>query len=352
MDMVIKSDIKSIAEAKYINWNKLDGKRILITGATGFFSRYIIETLMYRNREYNSDIKIIAMCRNEEKANILYGEYYNDENITFVFQDVTSDIDVEDTVDYIIHTASPASTYKCVDNTWGTVSANVNGFNKVVECAKKCNTKRVLFFSSYSVYGSQAINGKPNEQAACLVNMDHGIDIYSLSKLLCEAMGKSYQDMVEFVSVRPSTTYGPGDTCSRKRLMTDAIDSYLKNEPIIIKSDGTARRNFIYISDAVEAVFLVLLEGENGGIYNIASDEEIAILDLMKIFTKFEGCVGYKFLEGNKAKYIQNSYNVLSADNSKLKQLYNGAWREKVSLTEGIKRTIEWARGNDYFSEW
>lgn len=352
MDKVISSDIEIIAENKNIDWNQLSGKKILITGATGFFARYMIETIMYRNIRYNSDIRIIALCRNQEKAELLYGEYFNNSNIRFMFQDVTEDIDISGTVDYIIHTASPASTYECVSNPWGTVSANVNGFNKVAECAKRCGTKRIMFFSSYAVYGAQALNGKPNEQAVCIVNMNHGIDIYALSKLLCEAMGKSCQETFDFVSVRPSIVYGPGDTRSRKRLMTDFIENYLKNEPILLKSDGTAKRNFLYISDAVEAFFLVLLEGKSGEIYNVASDEEISVIELAKTFAKLDNCEGYVFAEGVKSKYLQNSYNVMSADNSKLKELDNGVWREKVELSDGIKRTIEWARGNDYFSEW
>ena len=75
MDKVISSDIEIIAENKNIDWNQLSGKKILITGATGFFARYMIETIMYRNIRYNSDIRIIALCRNQEKAELLYGEY-------------------------------------------------------------------------------------------------------------------------------------------------------------------------------------------------------------------------------------------------------------------------------------
>lgn len=344
MNSVIYEDIKDIAESE-LEWERLRNKTVLVTGATGFLARYMIETMLYCNLAYKSNIKIIALCRNGEKANILYSK---NDKLHLLLQDVTEKIEIEEQVDFIIHTASPASTYSCVNDPWGTALTNVNGFHQVIKCAERCNTKKILLFSSYTVYGNAAVNGKPDEHSDCILNIEHGIDIYSISKLLCEALAKAGNNTYEIMAVRPSIVYGPGDTCSRGRVMTDFLSDYISGRPISLKSNGMSKRSFVYIADAVQAFFTVLFNGSSGEIYNVASDDEVSILDLAKIFCDLND--SHLVMNNNSDKYIKNAYDTMSADNKKVKDI--GWWKTRRTLRAGIERTIEWAESDDYFLKW
>ena len=149
MNEIIKNDVKTIIGFN-INWDKLKNKTVLVTGATGMMGQYLIFTLLGLNNMYNYNIKVLALCRNKERAEEILGI---NEYLKFIIQDVTKEINVEDKIDYIIHTASPANpTYYSTDPV-GTIMANALGTRNTLELARK-NNAVFCYISTMEVYGN------------------------------------------------------------------------------------------------------------------------------------------------------------------------------------------------------
>ncbi len=345
MNSIVNEDIKSIVLSE-CNWDMFRGCNILITGATGLIAHYMVLALLMRNDLFDDKIKVIALCRNRNKAEALYKENFKRNDLTFLFQDVTEDIVYDEAIDYIIHAASPANTYMHVNDPYGTVSANVNGFQNILEKSRKDKVRKIMLFSSYMVYGPQASSHPLSENDACVVNIGKAVDVYSISKLLCEAMAKSSGKSVDIV--RPSLIYGPGITASSKRHFSDFILKCINNEPIKLMSSGKMLRNYLYVSDAVKAFFQVLLSDREADTYNVVSDSTISVLQLAQIMAK-QSNLDIIFDIENQKDYHNATYNMVSADNSKIKQL---GWTQKIAIEEGVQRTINWARNEKFFVKW
>ncbi|TON44942.1 dTDP-glucose 4,6-dehydratase, partial [Vibrio parahaemolyticus] len=87
-------------------------------------------------------------------------------------------------------------------------------------------------------------------------------------------------------AVRIAHSYGPGMFLNDGRVMSDLVGCVIDNQPIVLKSDGSALRSFCYVTDAVSAMLLVLLKGEVNTAYNIANEtEEVSILQLANLLS-------------------------------------------------------------------
>ena len=101
---VVQNDLENICHIS-IPWFNLVGKRILVTGANGMIATYLIYTLMYFIQKYDMDIKVIALSRNKQKAERLFGNFLNNSHFILLIQDVCKPIDYAGKVDYVFHFA-------------------------------------------------------------------------------------------------------------------------------------------------------------------------------------------------------------------------------------------------------
>ena len=127
-------DIEEIAAAP-IDWSMLEGKSITITGASGFISSHLVLSLLLRNDDYNSNIKVIGLVRSMERAEKKYGNLLGREDLILVEQDVCDDFDMVPMADYVIHAASQASNWHFENDPVGTIRANLVGTDKVLRYA-------------------------------------------------------------------------------------------------------------------------------------------------------------------------------------------------------------------------
>jgi nucleoside-diphosphate-sugar epimerase len=141
--------------------------------------------------------------------------------------------------------------------------------------------------------------------------------------------------------VRPFHTYGPGLSLEDGRVYADFVADIVNNRDIIMKSDGSSRRAFCYLADAVQGFLTILLKGENGQAYNLGNPEgEISILDLavklVNLFPEKALKVVRKPVLDNQ-DYIPSQIPRNCPDISKLSRL---GWQPTTSIEEGFKRTI------------
>ena len=341
MQKIIREDIELICNER-LPWEKLKHKSILITGANGFLGTYIVLSLIECNKRYQTDITINALCRNRDKAFAKFKEYWNDDHLKWIFQDVCDDIGDIYKSDIIIHAASPANPYTIQQQPYDVVRANVIGYNRLLEKAHEWETKEIILFSSSAVYGYSTPQDGAGENYRECVDFTNYKDVYCLSKQMCEMMSVCYEKAynIQIKEIRPFVVYGPSDDLTNKKALIDFLNDCLSGRNIVLKSKGDAVRSYIYIRDAIRAFYYILLKGDSGA-YNISSEKNIySIKQVADFYCECSGDIVIEYKFENEG-YLKNRTQIMTGKSDKIRKL---GWSEEVNFKEGIARTIMWGK--------
>jgi len=346
MNRIIEEDVAGVFKAD-LPWEDFKDQTVLIAGANGFLPAYMVEMLLYINRqkpEYN--ITVLALVRNIDKATARFKDHLNDPHLILVHQDVCDPLNLDRKVDYIVHAASQASPkYYDVDPV-GTLNANVLGTINLMKLAKKDQVKSFLYFSSGDVYGKVDESRIPmKEDYYAMLDPTNVRSCYGESKRMGETICVSWlhQYGVPAKIIRPFHSYGPKMLLDDGRVFADFVGDILNNRDIVLNSDGSAQRAFCYLSDAALAFFIVLLKGENGQAYNVGNPyQEYSILQLANILTGLYPEKGLTVSSVQKSMeethYVKSPIARGTPDITKLEAL---GWDPVVDVTTGFGRTIE-----------
>lgn len=342
MSRILEEDIRNIIDAD-IQWEKLKNCNVLITGATGMLGGYMLRTLVTLNRTKNFSMNLYALVRNPQKM----PQDLCDE-VQMLVQSVTEPIVCDVDFDYVIHTASPASPLIMKDDPVGTVAANTLGAFYTLQKAQQSNAKGYLFISSREIYGQPYENQeKFTEETYGFVDPLNPRSCYPEGKKAAETMCASFKQQygLDAKIARLAHTFGPGMSIDDGRVQADFLKNVVNNEDIVLKSEGTAIRTYTYVSDAVTALFFILLNAD-GMVYNISSeDATVSIRDLAETLVQAVPERGLKLVfdipvTTDNSGCAPFTLGILCSD--KLKAL---GWKPHYTLLEGLKRTVEYLEG-------
>ena len=335
-----KRDLDIICNSA-VNWRMYENKTVLVTGATGRLGRYIFETLVDVDIDYNLNLRVIGVARNETKAKEVFGDTILLPNVSFLYQDINQEIKYDGKIDYIFHTAGPAAPVDFKDTCVETLWAHVNGTHNILECARTHNTKRVFYVSTVETYGELKDKTDISEEDMGILRHLNYRACYPEAKRLCETMLASYKHEynVDFCGVRFSHTLGPGILLDDGRAFAEFIKCVLDNKDIVLNSDGSAMRTYTYVADGINAAFLIMEKGEST-LYNVSSDENlISIRDLAELIAKFSITGKTKVVlsdEASKMPYLP--YKLPIMNTIKVREL---GWRPQVNIQNTFKWTME-----------
>jgi nucleoside-diphosphate-sugar epimerase len=340
---IVASDLLAITTQYPLPWHRLRGQKVLITGASGFLAAYMVETLLFLNETQGLEIQIFALVRSRQRFESRFAHVLGRSDLVCIEQDVSNPLEFDVRPDYIIHAASQASPKYYSTDPIGTLSANTLGTAALLKLAALSKSKGFLFFSSGEVYGQTdrvpTLEGDfgfvdPTSVRAC----------YAESKRMGENMCVSWhhQAGVPATIVRPFHTYGPHMLLNDGRVYADFVANILNNQPITMKSDGTARRAFCYAADAVAGFWTVLLNGTHGEAYNIGNPAgEISIGELAEILVELYPEKKLSVLlapRENDSTYLVSPIVRNCPDITKVEKL---GWLPRTPVREGFKKTIE-----------
>lgn len=344
MNRIIYEDAENIA-AEGLPYESFYGKTVLISGANGYVPSYFVHAFIALNDHKNAGIHIMALCRNKERAKERFSDYIDRDDFEIVIQDVCDPINIDRDVHIFIHAASPAGIKKRHDDPVNTFLANVKGAENMLDLATKNPCEYFLFLSSVDVYGKMSNNNRLKEDMAGYLDPLNVRNAYSCGKRAAESLCKAYQvkyNLPIFI-VRPFQIIGPGPELDDGRLHIDFISQIIEKEKIVLKSNGTAVRTFMYITDAIKAMFYVLLYGAPGEAVNIVTEDgEASVKELANIMAesvadkKIEVVFDYK---QRKTIEVTDALSVVIGDSSKLKRL---GWKNQYSVAEGTSRMMEY----------
>lgn len=337
------NQILQMIDGSDVDWRQLDGRAVMITGAAGMLGSGMTDVLIALNENYGYHIEIYTLGRTESKLRSRFGKYTDRPYFHILPFDVSKELKIEGKTDYIIHAASNADPAMMAKYPVDTLLANVIGMNHVLEMAKCCEAKRVLYVSSGEMYGQpdDTLEHGFYEGYCGYVDYANPRSCYPSGKRSAEVLCQSYisQYGLDAVIVRPCHCYGPTMTATDSRAMSQFFRKVLSGEDIVLKSDGTLERSHCYVVDALQAMYLVLLKGGNGEAYNIAEPGAVASIREIAgmIAAEKEKQVFFDLPdETEKMGFSKVVRAVL--DGTKLVKL---GWKPMYAISDGIHCTME-----------
>ena len=310
-------------------------RSVFVTGCTGLLGSWLVSELVHRKA------KVTGLVRDLVPHSRLYtGEWFQKINIVHggveSLPTLTRTL-AEYEVDTVFHLAAQTIVGVANQDPLGTFEANIKGTWNILEaCRQVGGISRMIVASSDKAYGDQAV--LPYDESTPLQG-EHPYDVSkSCADLLCRTYYVSYQ--LPVCVTRCGNFYGGGDL-NFNRIVPDTIRSTLRNEPVIIRSDGSYIRDYFYVKDGALA-YLHLAEQMDGveilgEAFNFSNELQVTVLDVVNKILNLMNQSHLKPVILNKVKNeIKHQY--LSA--KKARELLH--WHPKYSLDEGLKETIDW----------
>ncbi|WP_102346671.1 NAD-dependent epimerase/dehydratase family protein [Bacillus sp. Marseille-P3661] len=298
--------------------------KIIVTGGAGFIGSHIAERLV----EQGHSVVIIDNLKTGTKENLgshmkLYQEDIRSSNIESIFK--------YERPDAIIHHAAQLSVSLSHLDPFYDFDVNTQGTVNLLKCCAKHDVKSFIFASSAAVYGNPTILPIPED------HLLSPCSFYGLSKRCAEdyiiLFSKNYN--FNYTIFRYGNVYGPRQSSKGEsgviNIFTERI---LTKQPLIIHGDGLQTRDFIYVSDVVEAN-IKALTSEVNGIFNIGSGTGVSINEMIALLKQTAGNLVTTEFSVERAGDIKHSLLNIN----KAKTLLN--WTPQTALEHGIKQTFQ-----------
>ena len=331
-ERIIK-DAEKILEK--VDLSELEGKSVLITGASGLIGAYLLACMkaLSRNKKIG---KITAICNS--KYPLYLNDLINYPEIEVIVGDLT-DYEFRQklpTADYIIHAAGYGQPGRFMEDPIKTLKLNTETTFCLFDKLK--NNGKFLFLSTSEVY-SGLTNPPHKESEIGSTNTTHPRSCYIEAKRCGEAVCNSHRTKgVHAKSARLSLAYGPGTKPNDLRVINSFIQKAIQGK-IELLDQGEAKRTYCYISDAIEILWNILLFGKESA-YNVGGFSSITIADLArKIGKHLNVPVIFPKISSDK---ISGAPIDVSLDMTKAKKEFGKT--EYVSFDKGLETTIEWQR--------
>ena len=293
----IFAESREQARSEAIPWGELEGKCVLITGATGLIGFACARLLLERNRlGLGPQIRVLCLVRNEERAREIFSAYGEDDGLEMVVGSVEDFPQPEGSIDYIVHTACPTASKFFAEHPVETADALVLGTRRVLELARAKGVSGMVYASSMEAYGDG--NAEPgldnllNESQVGYVDPLRVRSCYPEGKRMCECLCAAYahEYQLPVKIARLAQTFGAGVSISEGRVFAQFARSLMKGEDIVLHTEGKSYGNYCATCDCVRGLLTILLRGVNGEAYNVANEKtNIRIRDMAQMIADQSG---------------------------------------------------------------
>lgn len=322
-------------------WEQLRGGRIFITGGTGFFGVWLLETFARANRQWALGARAVVLSRDPAAFAARIGPLAGDETIGFVQGDVKEFPFPPGRFSHVIHAATEASARLVEADPLAMLDTIVLGTRRALEFARQCGAQRFLLTSSGAIYGPQPaeMTHIPEEHAGSPDPLSSR-SAYGEGKRLAEHLCAIYHDKAGLGATiaRCFAFVGPHLPLDRHFAIGNFIRDGLAGGPIRVGGDGTPYRSYLYASDLAAWLWTILLKGEPMRPYNVGSANDLTIAELAaKVAAHFGTAV--EIARGPQRGKPAERY-VPSCRRAETEL----GLRQTVGLDDAIARTVAWWR--------
>jgi nucleoside-diphosphate-sugar epimerase len=362
---VVADDLDRLCRLASNELARISGKRLLIAGGAGFLGYYLVQTALHWNARNPSmpRIHVTVLDNFVRGVPAWLTQLLHDSNLTLVKHDVSQPLPDLGHQDFLIHAASIASPIYYRKYPIETMDANINGLRYMLDyCSASLESGRpvegMLFYSSSEIYGDPTPENIPTpESYRGFVSCTGPRACYDESKRFGETLCVNFaqQRGVPVKMARPFNNYGPGLKITDGRVIPDFARNILEGRDIVMLSDGSPKRTFCYVTDAVAGYYKILVRGRPGEAYNIGVEApEISVADLAERMAALgKELFGY---EGSVIRTRSSDHLYLVDNPNRRSPVITKARDElgyapEIAIDEGLRRSLLWYHGNRVAAE-
>ena len=342
MPALAKSDLDFICQATESLWEEFRSERLFLTGGTGFFGRWLLESFAAANQRFGLNARVVVLTRAPDAFRKACPHLAQDRAIELLQGDMRDFQFPDGEFRFVMHAAADVSAARGQSGVQGNslLAATFDGTRRTLDFAASHKTHRYLMVSSGAVYGPQpatlshipeSYGGSPD---TCAQGSAYG-EGKRASEALCAAYASS---TLECPIARPFAFIGPYLPMDQGFAIGDFIQAAMAGRPIEIRSDGTALRSYLYAADLTVWLWTMLMKAPSLVPLNVGSDVAISIRDLATEVTEVLSpglpvhVAGVPQPGAPRAQYVP--------DIAKAERLLG--LRQTVSLRDAIQRTASW----------
>lgn len=338
---VSQNDLNEVLTAAGDDLRVLRGARIFLTGGTGYIGCWLLTSLLHADAMLKLGLRITVLSRAPHRFEEQYPNLATHDAVVVIEGDIRSFTFPAGSFTHVIHGATDVIAQQAPLHTF---DVTVTGTRRVLDLAKQSGAKRVLLMSSGAVYGRipRNIDRIPEDYAGAPPT-DALASAYGVGKLASEWLGTAYGEpgVMSCSSARIFAQIGPNLALDKQFAAGNFLLNALRDEPFVIKGDGTPLRSYMYATDLVTWLLGILIRGEPGRAYNVGSDHGVSIRELAEAIARETGhstetiqVLGQPAPGAAPDRYVPDTRRASS----------ELGLRISVPIDEAIRRTYDWYR--------
>ena len=342
MKPLFQTDLDGILRQTAPHWEQMRGERLFLTGGTGFFGKWLVESFLHINRELSLGARLTVLTRDPAAFQRAVPWLTSDPALDLVAGDVRTFVAPPGSFPFVIHAATEASAALVESNPGEMLSTQVAGTARLLEFVASAGTRKLLLTSSGAVYGRQPTEvTHVSEDYAGAPDPTSPASVYGEGKRVAELMGAlAARSGLEVKIARCFAFVGPHLPLDTHFAAGNFLRSALRNEPIRIAGDGTPMRSYLYAADLAVWLWTMLFAAPSMRPFNVGSEHGVSIRELAEVISGLGSSrlpvevAGTPIPGATPARYVPSTARARGELG-----LATG-----VPLQEALERTLRWHR--------
>jgi nucleoside-diphosphate-sugar epimerase len=345
MPKVVDQDLDHVLAHTGSIWSQLSGSEIFITGGTGFFGCWMLETFLAANCRLNLGASATVLTRRPAAFARKAPHLAAHPAVRMVEGDVRTFAFPDSNCSYVLHLAADTDARHYDEDPLGMLSTIVDGTRRALDFAVARRARSFLLVSSGAVYGTQPPDLPRIPETYC-----GGPDptqskwTYGEAKRTAELLGCLYAERhgLPVKIARCFAFSGPYMPLDQHFAIGNFVGDVLAGRPILVRGDGTPLRSYLYAADLAVWLWTILLRAETGRAYNVGSQEAVSIARLAETVSRsLNATTGVRILGVPDAGKLLEQY-VPSVERARTEL----DLQSRIGLEESIRRTAAWHGAN------
>lgn len=342
---LFKQDLEQIAAQLDDDWDRLRGAHLFITGGTGFFGIWLLESLLWANETRGLEMRLTVLSRSPQRFLDTRAPHLKDRpSLDFVAGGLTDFEMPRDRCSHVIHAASESNVDQSGSWAQNHLNAALDGTRRLIEMADRHQSEALLITTSGAVYSAMdsVVDNRCVEGPAGLADYASERIVYGQAKRMMEVMTAvaAQQSSFRALIARCFAFVGPYLPLEANYAIGNFIRDALAGREIVVGGDGTPLRSYLYAADLVVWLVRMLSRGRSGVPYNVGGDRAVSIGELAHTVAEAAGTPRAVRIKGTPVPGARPSAYLPSLARTQ-EEL---GLTVSVPLEEALARTLAWHR--------